>query len=239
MDDTTAPPTPGDAANVPTHLYVLLDRSGSMNEIRSDVIGGFNAFVAGQQENGDDARMTLVQFDSKDLAETVINDTAIDQVAPLRPEDFQPRGSTPLLDATAHLIARAKARSDERHNGGIPERVVIVTITDGLENASREFTRSDLRELVADREAEGWTFVYLSAALDAYDEARSFGYASGSVQSWAPDGDGAKLAFSSLDAAIGSMRSKARRARPIDRHDIFEGQKPAEADRHHKRGDKR
>lgn len=221
----------------PVHLYVLLDRSGSMESIRSEVIGGFNAFVAGQQINGDDARMTLVQFDTTDLAETVIDDKPIARVRSLRSRDFQPRGGTPLLDATAHLVGRATARSQASDSES--EQVVIVTITDGLENASREFTRSDIRELVAEREAQGWTFVYLSAGLDAYDEATSFGYSPGSVQAWAPDAEGAGLAFASLGTAVGSMRSKARNSMPVDRRDIFEGCKPAEDNRRVKRGDER
>lgn len=240
MNDTSNPnPEARHDPALPVHLYVLLDRSGSMEAIRSEVIGGFNAFIAGQQINGDDARMTLVQFDTGDLAETVIDDKPIRRVRPIRSHDFQPRGGTPLLDATAHLVARATEQSHEKTKAGTPEQIVIVTVTDGLENASREFTRSDIRELVAEREAQGWTFVYLSAGLDAYDEATSFGYSPGSVQSWSPDAEGAGLAFASLNMAVGSMRSKARTARPIDRHDIFEGHKPAEADRRSKRNDDR
>jgi len=233
--DTVSADTPETPVG-PLHLYVLLDRSGSMEAIRAEVIGGFNAFVAGQQINGADARLTLVQFDTEDLAETVIDDLPIRKVKPLTRARFQPRGGTPLMDATAHLIARARAAVGEDTAEG---QVVVVTITDGLENASREFTRSDIREMVGEREAAGWTFVYLSAGLDAYDEATSFGYAAGSVQAWAPDAEGALLAFSSLEMAVSGHRQKLRCAAPIDSHDMFEGAKPAEADRRRKRGDHR
>lgn len=226
------------SASGPVHLYVLLDRSGSMEAIRSEVIGGFNAFVAGQQINGADARLTMVQFDTQDLAETIVDDAPIREVKPLTRRRFQPRGGTPLLDATAHIVARAKADL-ERADAGTDRHVVVVTITDGLENASREFTRSDIRELVAEQEAAGWTFVYLSAGLDAYDDATSYGYAPGSVQTWSPDAEGAVLAFASLDTAVGSVRTKIRANAPVDRHDVFEGRKPAEADRRRKRGDTR
>lgn len=227
---------PGARPGGPLHLYVLLDRSGSMEAIRSEVVSGFNAFVAGQQVDGADARLTLVQFDTQDLAETVIDDEPIRRVRPLTRARFQPRGGTPLLDATAHLIARARAATEDGRDGG---QVVVVTITDGLENASREFTRADLRELIGEREAAGWTFVYLSAGLDAYDDATSFGYAPGSVQAWAPDAEGATLAFSSLHVAVADLRGKVRAAVPVDRHEVFCGNKPAEADRRRKRGDAR
>jgi hypothetical protein len=239
--ETTANTNQGDAGTPgeTVHLYVLLDRSGSMESIRSEVLAGFNAFVAGQQVDGADARMTLVQFDSDDLAETVFEDLPIREVRPLRSRQFRPRGATPLLDATAHLVARARARSEAKAADGRPERVVVVTVTDGLENASVEFSRADIRALVTGREAAGWTFVYLSAALDAYDEASSFGYSPGSVQAWAPDGEGAQLAFSSLSVAVGGMRQKLRSGETHDVHDVFEGRKPAEANRRSKRGDAR
>ena len=236
-DPTVGPaPDPEAAPGGPLHLFVLLDRSGSMEAIRSEVIGGFNAFVAGQQINGADARLTMVQFDTQDLAETVVDDVPIRQVKPLTRARFQPRGGTPLLDATAHLVARARAKVGD---GPVDANVVVVTITDGLENASREFTRADIREMIGEREAAGWTFVYLSAGLDAYDDATSFGYAPGSVQAWAPDAEGATLAFSSLNVAVGGLRSKVRAAAPVDRHEVFEGLKPAEVDRRRKRGDGR
>ena len=236
-DPTVGPaPDPEAAPGGPLHLFVLLDRSGSMEAIRSEVIGGFNAFVAGQQINGADARLTMVQFDTQDLAETVVDDVPIRQVKPLTRARFQPRGGTPLLDATAHLVARARAKLGD---GPVDANVVVVTITDGLENASREFTRADIREMIGEREAAGWTFVYLSAGLDAYDDATSFGYAPGSVQAWAPDAEGATLAFSSLNVAVGGLRSKVRAAAPVDRHEVFGGHKPAEVDRRRKRGDGR
>ena len=236
-DPTVGPaPDPEAAPGGPLHLFVLLDRSGSMEAIRSEVIGGFNAFVAGQQINGADARLTMVQFDTQDLAETVVDDVPIRQVKPLTRARFQPRGGTPLLDATAHLVARARAKVGD---GPLDAPGVVVTITDGLENASREFTRADIREMIGEREAAGWTFVYLSAGLDAYDDATSFGYAPGSVQAWAPDAEGATLAFSSLNVAVGGLRSKVRAAAPVDRHEVFGGHKPAEVDRRRKRGDGR
>ena len=236
-DPTVGPaPDPEAAPGGPLHLFVLLDRSGSMEAIRSEVIGGFNAFVAGQQINGADARLTMVQFDTQDLAETVVDDVPIRQVKPLTRARFQPRGGTPVLDAPAHLVARARAQG---RDGPVDANVVVVTITDGLENASREFTRADIREMIGEREAAGWTFVYLSAGLDAYDDATSFGYAPGSVQAWAPDAEGATLAFSSLNVAVGGLRSKVRAAAPVDRHEVFGGHKPAEVDRRRKRGDGR
>lgn len=237
MTNNSDTPTKREDQALPVHLYVLLDRSGSMQSIHAETVAGFNAFLAGQQINGADARLTLVQFDNQDLADTLIDDLPIRQVRPLRGRDFRPRGATPLLDATAQLVARAKDQGEKTDASA--ENIVMVTITDGLENASQEFSRADVRNLIAEREAAGWTFVFLSAGLDAYSEARSFGYADGSVQSWTADGEGAGLAFASLSLAVGDLRASSRAAMPIDRHDVFKGNKSAEADRRRKRGDSR
>jgi hypothetical protein len=166
-------------------------------------------------------------------------DAGSTEVPALSHHTFVPRGSTPLLDATGLIVARAQERTHERHLAGRPESIVLVTITDGHENASRGLSRDDIRKLVAAREAEGWVFVYLSAGLDTYDEARSNGYHGGAVQSWAPDSGGASLAFTSLGTAMSGHRGKLRRHEVAPAAAFFEAGKPAEQDRRRKRGDAR
>lgn len=220
-----------------THVYFLLDRTGSMAPMTDDVVGGFNAFLAEQRADGDDARMTLVQFDSRDPFEVLADAVTIDKVRELTTDTFVPRGGTPLLDATGQLIAHASARVDKRAKAAKkPESIVVVTFTDGEENASRRFTTSDIKELVAAKEAQGWTFVFLGAGLDAYGESRGIGYSDGSVQAWAPDARGVQHAMASTSKAMLSHRGKVRRAEPIDSRDFFEGDKAAEADRRRRRG---
>lgn len=239
VDPTAAAdPVPAVAAH-PTHLYVLLDRSGSMAAIKPEVIEGFNGFLVGQQRSGADARLTLVQFDTINPAETVIDDIPIAEVRPLAWHDFEPRGGTPLLDATGMLIGRARMRSELRAAEGRAEDVVFVTITDGEENASRELTRHRLKAILAEREQAGWTFVYLSAGLDAYADAASFGYRAASIQTFAPDAEGAGLAFGSLDTAVARLRDDKRAGRAPSPAGVWQGDKPAEADRRAKRGDRR
>jgi len=108
---------------------------------------------------------------------------------------------------------------------------VIVTITDGEENSSREFTGDTIKALVEAREADGWTFVFLSAALDAYANATAIGYDTRSVQAFAPSPAGAAAAFSSLAEATVTRRRKLRGGASYVASDFFEGNKPAEATR--------
>jgi Mg-chelatase subunit ChlD len=213
-------------------FYVLLDRSGSMESMRADVIGGFNNLLADQQADGPDARMTLVQFDSEDPQHVLTDAVRIRQVRPLTERTFRPRGGTPLLDATGDLITKAAVREQQRRTLGKRREVVtFVTITDGEENQSRRYSRQDIVRLVKDKEAAGWSFVFLGAGLDAYGEAGAIGYDPRSVQAFAPDGAGAGLAFQSLSAAMVTNRRKVRAGEVRDAGDYFEGAKPAEADR--------
>lgn len=215
-----------------THIYFLLDRTGSMASMTADVIGGFNGFLAAQRKDGDDARLTLVQFDSQEPFEVLADASPIHRVRELTAQTFQPRGSTPLLDATGNLIAHAAVRAEQRKTlGKKPESILFVTFTDGEENASSRYARKDILQLVAAKEKEGWTFAFLGAGLDAYAESGSIGYAAGSVQAWAPDAQGAQVAFDSLAVAAATHRGKVRRGEKVNPADFFAGQKPAEEDR--------
>jgi Mg-chelatase subunit ChlD len=220
-----------------THIYFLLDRTGSMEPMAADVIGGFNTFLKDQLADGDDARMTLVQFDSDEPFEVLANAKKLASIPKLTSATFQPRGMTPLLDATGDIIKFAEKRVQERQEAKkSAEQILVVTFTDGEENASHRFTRAHVLDLVAAKQAEGWTFAFLGAGLDAYGESGGIGYAAGSTQAWAPDGQGAVVAFDSLSKATVAMRGKARRGEHIDHHDFFEGDKAAEADRVARKG---
>lgn len=234
----TQQPTP-DRPDTPTpdvHLYVLLDRSGSMAAMADDVIGGFNRLLAEQQADGHDARMTLVQFDTMEPQEVIADAVPIAEMLPLDAATFEPRGGTPLLDATGMLLGRAANRASQRKADGLPaEEVLVVSITDGHENASREFTLATVRQLIDAHSAAGWTFVFLGAALDVYGEAGGLGYDPRAVQSWAADGQGSELAFASLSRSTAAKRARVRQRLDDDKGDFFVD-KEAEEDRRRRRG---
>lgn len=218
------------------HLYVLLDRSGSMASMADDVIGGFNHLLGEQQADGQDARMTLVQFDGTDPQEVIADAVPIAEMTPMDAATFVPRGNTPLLDATGMLLGRAATRVARRSADGLAaEEVVVVTITDGHENASREFTLPAVRQLIDAHTAAGWTFVFLGAALDVYGEAGGLGYDPRAVQSFAADGAGSTAAFASLSRSASAKRARVRRGVDDDKGDFFVD-KDAEADRRRRKG---
>lgn len=213
------------------HIYFVLDRSGSMQAMTSDVIGGFNSFLATQRADGSDALMSLIQFDSQDAHEVLADSLPISAVPDLSPATFVPRGGTPLYDAMGHTIADATIRIEQRRTQGKnPEEILFVTFTDGEENSSSEYDRAGLFELVKKREADGWTFAYLGANQDSYEEGQKVGYSAGNVQNFAPDGAGSRAVFDSLSASVVRRRDKIRTGQEYDKADLFEGDKGAEKD---------
>src|SRR2546426_1391588 len=147
-----------------THISVILDRSGSMERIRDDTIGGFNGFLKDQKSQPGTATLTLVQFDTQDPYEVIHSFKPIDHIPELTRGTYVPRASTPLLDALGRGIndlekSVADLKEDER-----PSRVMVVVLTDGQENSSQEFGKQQVETMIkAKTETHAWQFVFLSA----------------------------------------------------------------------------
>src|SRR4051812_6786829 len=176
-----------------THLYFLLDRSGSMQSIKSDIEGGFAAFVEEQRRGAGACRATLAQFD--DVYEVVYSDRPIADVPPL---DLQPRNMTALHDAMGRMITDAGARlaalSEERR----PGTVIVAIMTDGLENASKEWTGAAIKSLVEQQTTQwGWTFMYMGADQDAVEVGASLGIAREHAVTFGRDKSAAAMATAS------------------------------------------
>ena len=211
----------------PVHVSFLIDRSGSMSGLESDVVDGFNGFVAKQRAHSGACTLSLVQFDSNDPFEVIHDAVPVDKVPDLDPDQYEPRGATPLLDALGTLVEAA----DDRLAGLDHEEDQIVTVfTDGLENASRHWTRADLFDLIAARKDAGWTFVFMGANQDSYAEGGMLGVDAGSIQDFRGDAQGVRHAFGSLDRAVGEYRSATIRERRVRQRAFFGGRKEAEED---------
>ncbi len=149
------------------HITLVVDKSGSMNASKTDVIGGFNAFLEAQRALPGHMTVTLVLFDTGYT--TVHNGVPVAQVPDLDARTYQPGGCTALIDAVTRGII-----DTERFLSGLPPqeqpvRVLFVVMTDGEENSSRLYDLNDLRTMVAEREGAGnWEFVYIGHALDGF-----------------------------------------------------------------------
>ena len=214
------------------HIYILLDRSGSMSSIANDVIGGFNQMIKDQKANGPDAKVTFVQFDSQDPQYVVVAGAPISEITDLTSASFIPRAGTPLLDATGLLIGRARVEAAAREATGLPKQdILFVSITDGEENESTEYSLPQIKKLFKECEKSGWTFVFVSAALDAYGDAQRIGVKHGNIQAFDKSAHGTRLAFESLSAKTSEFRNKKRDMMAAEDDDFFGSDKPAEDDR--------
>ena len=152
-------------------IWFLLDRSGSMQHLAGDVIGGFNQFLADQATKPGKVRMTAVQFDGQDPFEIIYDAQHVAAIPPLTNTTYWARGVTPLYDAVGTLIERADARLVKRAKDGCPlEDQLVLVFTDGLENASHRFERAQVFDMIKNRMDNDWTFVFMGANQDSYAE---------------------------------------------------------------------
>lgn len=152
-------------------IAVVVDRSGSMSSCRTDMQGGFDAFIKAQRELPGECRVTLVQFDN--FYEVVYVDKPIADVPPLV---LSPRGSTALLDAIGRTVTEVGERLDKLPEDQRPGSVEVVIITDGEENASREWQPDTVRELLKrQQEVYSWRITFLGANIDAVATAADYG----------------------------------------------------------------
>lgn len=179
------------------HVGIVLDRSGSMEDCRTDAIGAVNSYLRQVKDDKDmEANVSLVIFDSHGI--DVIRDRVpAGTCAELADREYQPRAQTPLLDAVGH----GAALLDKRKEPG--ERSILAIMTDGLENASREHTKETIKALLDRKQKEdGWLVLYLGAGHDAWEQARAMGLHAGNV---------AAFAKKHIDASMASVASRGRR----------------------------
>lgn len=154
-----------------TLIAFLLDRSGSMQSIKSDVVGGFDAFLAEQRAGDGECLVTLAQFD--DEYEVVYRSKPLSDVPPLV---LNPRNSTALLDSMGKLITDTAAHIAALSEDDKPGTVIVAIMTDGMENASREWRQPDIKALVEQQTNEfGWEFLYMGADQDAVEVGKDLG----------------------------------------------------------------
>ncbi len=165
-----------------TDITLVVDRSGSMKSCLSDAEGGINHFIEEQKTGDGDAVLTLVQFDNE--YEFVHSGVPVSEVPSFR---LRPRGGTALLDAVGRAINEAGERLDKMPEDQRPGCVVFVIVTDGHENASKEFTQAQVRELITNqRDAYNWQFTFLGADEKAFDEAVAMGISRQAVATYDP-----------------------------------------------------
>jgi uncharacterized protein YegL len=187
-------------------IVLLLDRSGSMYSIRDDTIGGYNRFVRDQKEVPGEATFTLIQFDAYNPHELIHDGIDLRDVPEMTHAGFVPRGGTPLYDAMGATIASVGERLSALPEDLRPNKVVFVTITDGKENSSREYTKERVASMIKEQsEKYSWQFVFLGADVTAMQQGADFGISTDRVAHF----DAARIgdAYNTTSSLLSSFRS--------------------------------
>jgi len=208
-----------------TDITVVLDRSGSMQVTRTDAMNGFNALVEDQKRLPGEAWLSLVQFD--DQYQVDYTETPIVAVAELTPDRYQPRGSTALLDAIGQTIDAIGNRLSARPERDRPEKVIVVIITDGEENASRMFNAHQISQKIAhQRDVYKWEILFVGSNQDAVMTAAQMNISAAHALTYAGTPRGTDVAFLAVSQSLKTSRSggigqftDAQRAEAIESSD--------------------
>jgi hypothetical protein len=172
-----------------------------MGVVKDETISGFNYFLKEQKAAGDNATFTLVQFDSEST-DVVHEARSVRDVPDLNQDTYQPRGSTPLLDALGQTIISTGKTLAAIPEAKRPDKVVFVIITDGEENASHQFTKVRVKDMIDHQTGKyNWQFIFLGANQDAFAEAGAVGIAVATAANYSPARTAVAFAGTSLNLA--------------------------------------
>lgn len=189
-----------------TEMVFILDRSGSMQSLTSDTIGGFNSMIESQKKEEGEAFVTTVLFD--DQYELLHDHVDIQQIEPITNKEYYARGMTALLDAIGKTVNSIGSRLSGTPEDERPDKVIFVITTDGFENASREFDKSTIKEMIEHQQNKySWTFIFLGANMDAVGEATSLGINASHSHTYTASAKGTSSVYASLDATMSCLRS--------------------------------
>ena len=193
-----------------TELIFILDRSGSMHGLEQDTIGGFNGLIEKQKTESGEAIVSLLLFD--DQQDLIIDKQSLENIKPLTDREYYVRGCTALLDAIGGTVTRISRLQNETDESDRPDKTMVVIITDGLENASREFSYDKVKSLIEKKKKDNWEFMFLGANIDAIGEAGRFGIDEDYAVEYRCDSEGTALNYCCVSEAISDIRANRKLA---------------------------
>lgn len=170
-------------------IVFLLDRSGSMGGYEEDIIGGYNSYIEKQKKKSFHTKITTILFDNQ--YETLLDRVDIEEVKKLTKKEYYVRGCTALLDAIGKTIHHIEKQTKNK--------VLFVITTDGLENASREYSKDQVKELIESH--KNWEFLYIGANIDSYKEGSTIGIKKTNISNYQKTKQGTRNLFNAIEIA--------------------------------------
>ena len=195
-------------SNDTTELVFILDRSGSMAGLEEDTIGGFNAMLEKQKKEPGECYVTTVLFDHEIL--TLHDRLRLQDVPALTDSDYAVRGCTALIDAIGMTVKHVEDIHRYQRKEDVPAHTLFVITTDGLENASKEFSSAQVKAMIEKKkEKNGWEFLFIGANIDAVETAAHFGINEDRAVNYHADKKGTGVVYNAVAGAVCSMRHSA------------------------------
>lgn len=196
-----------------TELVFILDRSGSMQGLEADTIGGFNSMLNKQKKEPGEALVSTVLFD--DQVEVLHDRVRAERVKPITDREYYVRGCTALLDAVGGAISHIGNIHKYARPEDVPEHTLFVITTDGMENASRRYSAHQVRRMIQRQKKKyGWEFLFLGANIDAVETAGHLGIDADRAVNYHCDSESTRLNYQVLAQAVSAVRCSS----PLDEH---------------------
>jgi len=192
--------------NSRTELVFILDMSGSMSDLVSDTIGGFNSMIQKQKKEEGECLVSVVLFNQDQ--NVLFDRVKIEEISEMTDKHYCPSGTTALIDALGRAIhhignVHKYARQEDR-----PDHTVFIITTDGMENSSRFYQADRVRSMVERQKNKySWEFLFLGANIDAVETTRRYGIDVNKSVRYHNDAKGVAMNYRVMERAIRMVRS--------------------------------
>lgn len=188
-------------------IVFVVDRSGSMHGMETDIVGGFNSLIREQQEKEQPAYVSAVLF--SDTCEVLYDRVKLEDVRAMTAGDYRTGGCTALLDALGDAITHIRTVHKYARKEDVPAKTLFVIMTDGEENSSRKYNHRQIRKLVQQQEEAQWEFIFMGADMDAFTSAESIGVRTDRAVRLSKTSDCFENCFRAVGSVVACMASSA------------------------------
>ena len=198
------------ANNNITEIVFILDKSGSMAGLESDTVGGFNSLIEKQKGKEGKCLVSTVLFNGE--TEVIHDRVPLEEVSRLTEKEYSVGGCTALIDALGGAIKHVDKVHRYIRPEDVPDNVMFVVTTDGMENASKKYTSDEVKKEVERHKELGWEFIFFGANIDAVQTAARYGIGKDRAVDYTCDAAGTAVNFK----AMGKVMCAVRESRPIE-----------------------